>query len=1127
MKKLMQVLKKKPILTIVCCLLVVAITLGVVIIVPIINTKNHTAPPVGLRVDLLENPLGIQTMDPAFSWQMSDPDMNEVQTAYRITVAKNAQMEDPVVEGDWIETNRNTDIHVEGIADLLEENQLYYWQVETKDKDGYKSKPSQPATFVTNIGSKWQSLEGIWPVPQISEEQTMKNYRVEQTMSILSGDALALLGYMDANGQNGYMIQVRNVDNLIKLHEIINGKIESKEFYTIRLKDSGVTLPDDETPFGFRVDFEDTTLGFAVDTGSGYQPAGEVSTLLQGEYTQGVFGYRTGGRESGIIDNILVTSLTDQSVIYQTECNEVDVHFPDFTLKDGKMEIPTGAYRCYFSGMVTNLANYAFFRSPKLTIDPEKVEKAVISIATRGSSTDRGMMADLYLNGVCLGVGSAREVEKVGSFAGTSDYTKVFYNAFDATAHLQQGENVIGVAANSRETGRGILVQMTLFYKDGTSEIVTNSSANNSGWKTMDGSKAFSDAGTIIQTGYVSVLYDNVNMKEYPMDWYQVAYNDAGWNTVVSNGAVADATQGTNGRVLLPYCSENTLRLAETLPGKKLYKTAQNTLILDLGKEIVGGLKVNWTLPEDATVTVRRGEELNDDGSVKYKLTAAPVYEDVWQLQKGANRFETLTMRTFRYVEFVGFTDGVITALLSQAEGISGWAMEQAFDPSLSSFEATDGSDAAVLMNRLYELCKYTIKATNQDVFVDSQARERAPYEGDLLVNANTSYSVSNDYSLARHSNEWLIDNPTWPNDYSIFMVEMAYYDLLYTGDTRSVTTYYEALKKKLTVKVAKRDEATGLIQGVKSNAGTGAIIDWPMNERDGYKGSTYDVIFNAEYVGIYGYMAKIAQALGKGEDAANYQKLSDQLKKTLITYGYNQSAGCFYDSLSADLQPTDHSSVHATAYALAYGVFDSKEMADQMCNYVYNRCKEEFVGSVYASYFILKGLYNGNHGEMAQALITNPEVGEDVKTFASLLDDLYCTITPEAWGHKYKGNMTLSHPWGASPGCSIVQGMFGITPTTPGFYTFDIKLQPGQINGASVTTPTVQGTVSASYQKTDGGYTTTVTIPANTTATLWLPAAKQGTLTVNGESAQGEFDGQYMKTTLGSGTYTAVLTTK
>ncbi|MBR3844503.1 MAG: hypothetical protein IKM39_03235, partial [Clostridia bacterium] len=95
--------------------------------IPFIKNK-HTEAPDGLRVNLLENPLGIQTMDPAFSWQMNDPDMGEVQTAYRLTVAKNQTMKDLVLESGWVESNRNTDVHLEGIDQLLEENQLYYWQ---------------------------------------------------------------------------------------------------------------------------------------------------------------------------------------------------------------------------------------------------------------------------------------------------------------------------------------------------------------------------------------------------------------------------------------------------------------------------------------------------------------------------------------------------------------------------------------------------------------------------------------------------------------------------------------------------------------------------------------------------------------------------------------------------------------------------------------------------------------------------------------------------------------------------------------------------------------------------------------------------------------------------------------
>ncbi len=157
--------------------------------------------------------------------------------------------------------------------------------------------------------------------------------------------------------------------------------------------------------------------------------------------------------------------------------------------------------------------------------------------------------------------------------------------------------------------------------------------------------------------------------------------------------------------------------------------------------------------------------------------------------------------------------------------------------------------------------------------------------------------------------------------------------------------------------------------------------------------------------------------------------KKADQLKSTLIQYAYDEENGCFYDSLDGNMNPTKHSSMHATAYALNYGVYTDQDMADRMAKFVYGKCEEQFTGSVYVTYFILNGLYQSGNGDLAERLLTNPKTGDGVKTYANLLDNLNCTITPEAWGPTYKSNMTFSHPWGAAPGCAIVQGCSAFCP--------------------------------------------------------------------------------------------------
>ena len=100
----------------------------------------------------------------------------------------------------------------------------------------------------------------------------------------------------------------------------------------------------------------------------------------------------------------------------------------------------------------------------------------------------------------------------------------------------------------------------------------------------------------------------------------------------------------------------------------------------------------------------------------------------------------------------------------------------------------------------------------------------------------------------------------------------------------------------------------------------------------------------------------------------------------------------------------------------------------------------------------------------------------------------LGATVTSEAWNEKNKPNMTLSHPWGAAPAHMIASGILGVTPTSPAYETFDVKVCPDGIEEASGIVPTIRGGIGVSFHNTDEGLNLTVTVPANTTATVYLP---------------------------------------
>lgn len=757
------------------------------------------------------------------------------------------------------------------------------------------------------------------------------------------------------------------------------------------------------------------------------------------------------------------------------------------------------------------LGNVVFIRSPKFNINMNNVDTAIVTAFSRGNEPLFIQGFDLFVNGTNVGVGSAhQQAHYLGS-----DKTGIYYNKYDVTENLTSGENVISALATAESDRKAFWAKLEVYLNDGSKKQIL---LTNDDWKVLDGSTAFGDYGVKIRSIYFGMISENVDMRYYPQNWSEVDFNDDTWDQAWINPEPAIS----NDEVLIPYRSQNTHRFETNEPSKKIIKLGEQDYLIDLGKEIIGSLKVNLNSPIDQRVTVLMGEQLQDDGHVRHELAAGPDYVENWTFVKGSNEFTTLQVKNFRYIELVGFQGDL------HENDINGWAIEQPFESQESKFDSDND-----LLNREYEMSKYTIKATNQDVYVDSQARERRPYEGDLLVNGNTSFVVSSNYSLNRHSMDYLIDNPTWPEDYKLYSIEMAWQDYLYTGNDEFMKSRYKDLTYKLnrgkneesfdgasesftgslknTKGVDNFDEKVGLV----TNDG---LIDWPIPERDGFVEGEYNAPFNAIFYGAYLSMSKIAEATRHTADAEHYRSRAARIKKEMIDRLYNPETGRFYDSLNADLSVNKHTAHHSTAYALCYGVYDDQAMADKMSKFVANDGK--FVGSIYFIYFMLKGLIDSGHADDAVRLLTNPDDRKDQKTFAAILNTLKATIAPEAWSNHYKPNMTMSHPWGATPGLTIVQGIMGINPTKPGFETFNVKIRSGNVQHVNVETPSSKGIIKAALSANGEKQIVTVDVPMNSKATVILPENSESVEVTSGKGRTDAMSEDSVHIVLGSGKY-------
>ena len=1054
--------------------------------------------PSNLKTELLEQAYGINTKDPSFSWVVNDPDQNEEQTAYRIVFANTlADVESGTYLHDtgWTESSENTYVKVEGLSALLSDNDLCYWQVQTKDKDGKESPLSEPQAFTTAVGSEWASINGIWAgKSDVDPYADWTDYRFEADVTVKE-NALGLIFHSTDNTHN-YMWQFNAVQNKLNPH-IMNGSWS--QITSVDLAQSGVKIAVNST-FRVRIDIVDGTAKTYVDTTATGDAYALVDTRAADKYGRGIIGFRTGGSETGSVDNLRVVKLsadgTEGDSLYENDFSNATTEFSGCSVQNGALNVPknqsNGSILKLGGESKVEKGNFVFLRDEFNVENLGNVEKAVLSVTAKSPEKTRQYVFNMYMNGEFVGLGPAR--------FGTNT---LYYNTYDVTSLLREGANALG-AINYTQDEKSFLSQLTLYYKDGSSAVVSNSGRDKDGWKSLDGTDIFGDDGYSIGTSYFNANAENINANLFPYGWDEPGFDETGWNAVEDKGAIVDSFS------LTPYDADNVDRY--------LYDSAvvenkgDGVYWIDLGKEIVGGLHLDVDSPVSQQMTLYYGEEGNREaGTVQWQMNTGNKYREYWTLKEGQQTIENIGMKTFRYVRIENCPVELTT------ENVKGLAMHQAFSEDESSFTSSNE-----MLNEIYDMMKYTIKATNQDLMVDSQSRERGAYEGDALINMLSSYAFEDDYTLSRFSFEYLNTHSTWPAEYVLFSVEMQWYDYLYTGNIDSLRENYEILKGKLFSQYY--DEKMGLM----GKPNLAYLVDWPSSERDGYmfNEAHYNTVFNAVAVGAYSDMAKIAQALGNEEDAAFYQTRSNTIKENMISKLYNAEKGAFRDGLTSDGTPIDHYAQHATAFPLSYNVFSDTEMAESLAGYIKSQGKIRM--SVYGSFFLLRGLYNAEAGDVANALMADTDASQGQRTWAYMIRTLGATISTEAWNEANKSNMTYSHPWGSAPGSQIPQGMFGIQPTTPGFDTFQVKFQPGDVENASIKIPSLKGSIEASFNQntTSNFMETSVTIPVNTKAEVFLPAASSGHdyLIVDGESVEAVRDGNYLKVELGSGVHTVSL---
>lgn len=367
------------------------------------------------------------------------------------------------------------------------------------------------------------------------------------------------------------------------------------------------------------------------------------------------------------------------------------------------------------------------------------------------------------------------------------------------------------------------------------------------------------------------------------------------------------------------------------------------------------------------------------------------------------------------------------------------------FDDDAAFFESSDGN-----LNKVWEFCKYSIKATNVfGVYIDGE-RERQPYEGDAYINQLGHFCCDANYNTARQTIDFFEKHPTWPTEWQLLTPILARDYLLYSGDRTSVERWLKWLPSRLLPQLAGSD---GLLRG---NGKIRDIVDWPQQDRDGYVLKECNFVPNA-----YRYGAALALHELTGDE--KYLALGAAIKRELRRQMWQ-------NKLPEDSPGANHTALHTALFALRFGIAEKEEIP-ALTEFIASR---GMMCSVYVAQYLLEVCAEYGLEEHFYKLLTasGPRSWLDMLAQGS-------TISMESWGEWDKPFQDWTHAWGAAPANLIPRHLCGVRPVKPGFALFTAGPLKNAPREFILRAPTPKGAVTLEFSGSSGK----LTVPEGTQA--------------------------------------------
>ncbi|MGC1450308.1 MAG: family 78 glycoside hydrolase catalytic domain [Candidatus Sulfotelmatobacter sp.] len=1050
----------------------------IVFIAMVILVSAASATPVRLRCEYLENPLGIDATAPHLSWQSDNTERNWKQVAYEVLVASKADGlgagEADVWDSGKVISSESVGIAYRGPA--LESRKRYYWKVRVWDAAGQGSESLERAWWEMGLlhARDWKAKWIRWKNPE--DEADRHGIR---WIWVTGQDALAVVPGTVATFRLSVSLseKARAAVLLLAARGGLVAQVNGQEV-------------DAKKGWG---SFDRRDISDQMVVGKNLI---EV-TVTAPESPQ---------REPSKGAKISTAALT--ALLKITRANGSMMRFPSNEKWEASLE---NAPRWQPAQVVTDLTD-------KRLGDPGELPQPAAYLRRTLALSKSVQSARL----IVTALGSYRVFingSRVGGDVLTPDFTdyrkRVLYQAYDVTNLLVHGNNVIGALLGDGWYGSGLtwvgmhffsppvrfVAQLELDFADGSHETVVTDES----WKAASSAILRSDI-------YAGEVYD-ARMEQ--AGWDKQGFDDSNWKQVV----VADAP-------LIALSSQITApaRVIATLQPKSVTLVANGAYIFDLGQNMVGWATLKVKGAAGSRVKLRFAEILNPEGTIYTANLRNADATDVYTLRGGDEEVFAphFTFHGFRYVEVTGYP-GTPPLDAIQGDVVS----------SVSGDPVARLSTSSDLVNQMWSIGIWGQRGNFLSIPTDCPQRdERLGWMGDAgvfwrtgsynfdvaafsqkfiqdIVDAQTTQGAFTNVSPntlpfdgggtegTSAWNEGMVGAPGW-GDAGVIVPWTTW---LQYGDQAVIQENWDAMQRWMDF-IQSRNPDFLRTNGVGPN-----FADWLAPDENTNK----DLLATAYWALIANMMSQMAHAVGKEADARRYDDVLRNIR-TAFQKAYIQDDG----EVGTGTQ---------TSYVVALYTKMAPEaleplLVDRLVKEIEKRSWHLSTGFL-GTPFLLFTLADHGRSDIAYRLLMN----DTYPSWGYMLSKGATT-----WWERWNGDTgdpamnSYNHYAFGSVMAWVYRYAAGIdtAPDSPGFKEIVIHphLDP-RMTSARAEYESIYGKIISDWKGTPAGpFSLNVTIPANTSAQVFLPAIAGAHLTEGGNPVEAKQERGSYVVALGAGSY-------